>query len=78
VKAYHVAIWPKPDSPIDGFQTALLKMEMDFAIGYHAPVIDPAVIVRQTLTDLHLLHLMEIKYIKEVEMDLDGLYTDPG
>jgi hypothetical protein len=73
VKVYHVIIWPKPDTPISGTQVSLLKMEMDFAIGFHART-NAETVVAGTLRDLQLTEFMEVISIKEVDLDLESLY----
>lgn len=77
VKVYHAIIWPKPDTPIHEYTTALLRMDLHFAVGDRAPVTDPRAVVEGTLRDLHISDVMDIVSLEEVEFDLDSLYTNP-
>jgi hypothetical protein len=77
VTMYHAIIWPKPDLPIDGHQVALLKMDLHFAIGFHAGT-KPETVIEQMLISLRIHEMMDVISIKEVEIGIDSLYLDPG
>lgn len=71
MKTYHVVIEPNEVTRKYAHEdfVALHRMELTFTIHPKSPKQDPREIVRRTLMDMHLLGIMEITSLKEVEQN---------
>ena len=69
MKTYHVVIEPNEVTRKYAHEdfVALNRMELTFTVHPRSPKKDPREIVRGTLKDMHLLGIMEITSITEVE-----------
>lgn len=67
MKTYRAIIEPKPGIIADEYQVGMLRVDMTFSIGGHAPVTDPDTINRQFLISLRLHEFMEVTSLEEVK-----------